>query len=319
MRIVFASQIARKPVVDRMQKVQGIEFIVRETVNEMLPDIHDSDAIVIADPRGADGRNIVAELRKPGCKIGWVQVLSAGFEGLVANDPPAHIQITNQGGGVAPVVAEHAMASLLALARQFPFIVRRSIEHAWDKNFPAPIASVEGKTLVIFGHGNIGCALATRAKAFDMKVLAISRSPIDDSNVDEAFLLADAHKALARADAVAICIALSASTRCAFGAAEFAATKKGAWFTNVSRGETVDQLALIEALKSGQIGAAFIDVTTPEPLPSDDPLWSAPNIVISPHTAGGGSLVSGARIAEVVAENARRYMAGEPLIHKIKI
>ncbi len=319
MRVVFASKIARKPIIDHMKQVKGIEFVALNDLADMPPHVQDADVLVIQDPRGADGRNIAAELKKPGCKVKWVQIVSAGFEGLTAHAPPAHIQITNQGGAVAPVVAEHAMASILAMARQIPAICRNSARHAWEKDFAIPVMSVERKTLVIVGHGNIGRHLARRAKAFDMRVLAVSRSKIDDPNVDEAFGLADLHKALAQADAVAVCIALSASTRGIFGAAEFAACKKGAMFTNVSRGETVDQTALKAALENGQIGFAFIDVTTPEPLPSEDPLWSAPNIVIGPHTAGAGSLHTGDRVGAMVAENVRRFVAGEPLLHLIKI
>ncbi len=319
MRVVFASKIARKPIIDHMKQVKGIEFVALNDLADMPPHVQDADVLVIQDPRGADGRNIAAELKKPGCKVKWVQIVSAGFEGLTAHAPPAHIQITNQGGAVAPVVAEHAMASILAMARQIPAICRNSARHAWEKDFAIPVMSVERKTLVIVGHGNIGRHLARRAKAFDMRVLAVSRSKIDDPNVDEAFGLADLHKALALADAVAVCIALSASTRGIFGAAEFAACKKGAMFTNVSRGETVDQTALKAALENGQIGFAFIDVTTPEPLPSEDPLWSAPNIVIGPHTAGAGSLHTGDRVGAMVAENVRRFVAGEPLLHLIKI
>jgi phosphoglycerate dehydrogenase-like enzyme len=319
MRVVFASKIARKPIIDHLKKVEGIDLMVLDELSEMPPLVKDADVLVIQDPRGADGRNIAQELKQPGCKVRWVQIVSAGFEGLTAHNPPAHIQITNQGGAVAPVVAEHAMASILAMARQIPAIVKNSARRAWEKDFAVPVMSVERKTLVIVGHGNIGRHLAKRAKAFDMRVLAVSRSKIDDPNVDEAFNIADMHKALAQADAVAVCIALSASTRGVFGAKEFAACKKGALFTNVSRGETVDQAALKAALESGQIGFAFIDVTTPEPLPSDDSLWSAPNIVIGPHTAGGGSLHTGDRVGSTVADNLRRFIAGQPLQHLIKI
>jgi phosphoglycerate dehydrogenase-like enzyme len=319
MRVVFASKIARKSIIDHLKNVEGIDLVVLDELAEMPPHVKDADVLVIQDPRGADGRNIVEALKQPGCKVRWVQVVSAGFEGLTAHAPPSHIQITNQGGAVAPVVAEHAMASILAMARQFPAICANSARHVWGKEFSVPVMSVERKTLVIVGHGNIGRHLAKRAKAFDIRVIAVSRSAVDDPNVDETFRLADLHEALAQADAIAVCIALARSTRGIFGAAEFAACRKGALFTNVSRGETVDQGALKAALESGQIGAAFIDVTTPEPLPADDPLWNAPNLVVGPHTAGAGSLHTGDRIGAMVADNLRRFMAGQPLQHLIKI
>jgi len=101
-------------------------------------------------------------------------------------------------------------------------------------------------------------------------------------------------------------------------AGRFAAVKPGALFINLSRGETVDQAALRTALETGRLRGAFIDVTDPEPLPADDPLWQAPNLFISPHTAGAGSSHTGRRIAEVVGENLRRFMRGEPLLHQLK-
>ena len=102
MRVVFASKIARKPIIDHMKQVKGIEFVALNDLADMPPHVQDADVLVIQDPRGADGRNIAAELKKPGCKVKWVQIVSAGFEGLTAHAPPAHIQITNRGGAVAP-------------------------------------------------------------------------------------------------------------------------------------------------------------------------------------------------------------------------
>jgi phosphoglycerate dehydrogenase-like enzyme len=319
MRVVFASRIARKPAIDRLKAMKDVDLLVLDEPKDAPPHVRDADVLVLADPRGPAGKAIVEELRKPGCKVRFIQILSAGFEGLTLHNPPANIPVANQGGAVAPVVAETAMLNVLMMARQMPAICARSAAHVWDKDFDPPIFSVEGKTLAIFGHGNIGRHLARRAKAFDMRVLAISRSPVDDPNVDEAFLIADARKALAQADAVAVTIALSASTRDIFGAAEFAACRKGALFTNVSRGETVDPLALRAALESGQIGFAVIDVTVKEPLPSDDPLWQAPNIVIAPHMAGAGGALTGGRVADVVIGNIERLRDGRPLQHLIKL
>ena len=121
------------------------------------------------------------------------------------------------------------------------------------------------------------------------------------------------------ADIVALAVASSKSTYHLMDGAAFNATKKGAMFVNVTRGETVDQSALKQALESGQLASAFIDVTEPEPLPKDDPLWTDPNLVISPHAAGGGSTRGGSRIAGVVTENIERLKSGRPFIHLIKI
>jgi phosphoglycerate dehydrogenase-like enzyme len=125
------------------------------------------------------------------------------------------------------------------------------------------------------------------------------------------------HAALAQADAVAVTIALTPETTHLLGEREFAACKPGALLVNVSRGPVLDQAALVRALHSAQIGGAAVDVSDPEPLPPDNPLWDAPNILISPHFAGSGSPRSVQRLAEGVTGNLRRLMAGEPLEHVV--
>jgi phosphoglycerate dehydrogenase-like enzyme len=135
--------------------------------------------------------------------------------------------------------------------------------------------------------------------------------------VDEALPLADLRTALGQADVIAVTIALTPETTHLLGEREFASCKPGALLVNVARGPVLDQAALVRALHSGQIGGAGVDVSDPEPLPADDPLWSAPNVLISPHFAGSGSPRSVQRLADGVASNLRRLMAGEPLEHVV--
>jgi len=170
---------------------------------------------------------------------------------------------------------------------------------------------------VIVGYGHIGRELARRAKAFDMRVVTVSRSPRREDHVDEALPLSALHAALAQADAVVVAIALTPETTHLLGEREFAACKPGALLVNVARGPVLDQPALVRALHSGRIGAAGVDVSDPEPLPADDPLWNAPNALISPHFAGSGSPRSVQRLADGVASNLRRLMAGRELEHVV--
>jgi phosphoglycerate dehydrogenase-like enzyme len=164
-------------------------------------------------------------------------------------------------------------------------------------------SSLEGATLAIVGYGRIGKEIAQRAKPFGPRIVAVSRTPVSDALIDEFHPLGELHQVLGTADAVAIAIALTPQTRHLFDARAFAACKRGSLLVNIARGGVIDQAALCEALASGQLGAAGLDVTDPEPLPDGDPLWHAPNILISPHYAGAGSPKSIERIAASVIDN----------------
>ncbi|MDX3905927.1 MAG: D-2-hydroxyacid dehydrogenase [Pigmentiphaga sp.] len=317
MRVIFSTRIARAPVQRALESFPGLDLVICEDLSEVAPIAAQADALILSDPRGAPGREISAAIKQPGSKVRWVQLLSAGAAGLLAHGVPAHVVVTNQGGAVAPAVAEHGMAMMLGMARRIADICERSARHEWNKEFSPPLVSLEGKTLAIVGFGNIGAQLAKRAAGFDMKVIGLSRS-LPASPLAEMRPMEALDEALAQADVVALCIASSPATRHIMNAQRFAAIKPGAFFINLTRGETVDQDALSEALTSGRLASAFIDVTEPEPLPPDHPLWDAPNLFISPHTAGAGSVHTGRRIADVVSENLRRFMGGEPLLHMVK-
>ncbi|CAN5486174.1 D-glycerate dehydrogenase [soil metagenome] len=318
MRIVFGSNVAREPVLKVLREVPDIELVEVNDLAEIAPLVESADALVLSDPRGKDGAAIAAALRQPGCRVKWIQITTAGANGLLVHGVPAGVTLTNQGGAVAPTVAEHAMAMILAMTRRIPEITARSARHEWNKDFTPALYSLEGKTLAIVGYGNLGRQLAKRARGFDVKIVGLSRSLKSDPLADEIVPMTAINETLARADIVAVCIASTPSTRHVVDAAAFASMKQGAFFVNVSRGETVDQVALRQALVDKRLAGAFIDVTEPEPLPADDPLWDAPNLIISPHTAGAGGVGTGGRIAKVVKENIELFKAGRPLLHQVK-
>jgi phosphoglycerate dehydrogenase-like enzyme len=172
------------------------------------------------------------------------------------------------------------------------------------------MGSLEGRTLAIVGLGFAGHELAKRARAFGMYVIAATRTPKPDPLVDEIFPLSHLHAVLARADYIAVTIAQTPETEKLLGAAEFAACKPAAFLANIARGAIIDQAALLDALQTGKIAGAGLDVTEPEPLPPDDPLWDAPNLIISPHAAGGTSPFSQQRLAERVIENLTKLRNG---------
>lgn len=321
MRIVYWAklQLAKAQIIEAVQAVPGVELQVTTTLEETLAAMPGASALVLVHGPQHEAKQVLAALRSTENTVRWMHFISAGREGYEELGWPPGVVVTYAGGGVSPAVAEHAMALMLALCRRVPDMVNTIMARkAWDRTLIAPKArSLEGATLALVGYGHIGRELARRARAFDMRVLTVSRSAQKDEYVDEAWPLARLHDALAQADVVVAAIALTPETTHLLGEAEFAACKRGALLVNVARGPVLDQAALVRALESGQIGGAGLDVSDPEPLPAGDPLWNAPNVLISPHFAGSGSPRSVERLAEGVAENLRRFIAKEPPLHVV--
>lgn len=321
MRIVYWArlQLGRKDIIAAIGAMAGVELQVTATLEETLQALPGAQGLVLVHGPQEEARRVFAALRAPGNTVKWMHFISAGREGYEELGWPPGIVVSYAGGGVAPAVAEHAMALTLALGRRVPDMVQTVMaRRAWDRTLVAPHArSLEGGTLVIVGYGHIGRELAKRARAFDMRIVTVARTPRPDALVDEALPLAALKQALAQADVVAVTIALTPETTHLLGDAEFEASKRGAFIVNVARGPVLDQPALVRALQSGRLGGAGVDVSDPEPLPADDPLWTAPNVLISPHFAGSGSPRSVQRLADGVADNLRRLMAGQPLQHVV--
>jgi phosphoglycerate dehydrogenase-like enzyme len=321
LRIVYWArlQLARQEIIAAVDAMPGVELQVTASLAETLAALPGAQGLVLVHGPQEEAQQVFAALRAPGNTVRWMHFISAGREGYEELGWPPGIVVSYAGGGVAPAVAEHAMALMLALCRRVPDMVQVVMaRRAWDRTLVAPRArSLEGATLVIVGHGHIGRELARRARAFDMRIVTVARTPRPDPLVDEALPLSSLHAALAQADVVAVTIALTPETTHLLGEAEFAACKKGALVINVARGPIIDQPALVRALHAGQIGGAGLDVSDPEPLPADDALWNAPNVLVSPHFAGSGSPRSVQRLAQGVADNLRRLLAGQPLEHVV--
>ncbi len=319
MRIVYWArlQLAKALVIEQLGAVPGVELVIAENPQSLLAAMPGAQGIVLYDAPPTEARQVIEALRAPGNTVRWLHFLTAGREGFDAVGIPAGIAVTYAAGGAAPAVAEHAMALLLALGRRVPEVLVQQAQGKWDRTPATRASSLEGKTLAIVGFGHIGRELARRARPFGAKIIGLSRSARPDPLLDEARPLSELHAVLARSDVVVVSIALTADTHHLLDRAAFAAFKPGAHLVNVARGGVIDQAALVEALTSGKLGGAGLDVTDPEPLPAGDPLWACPNLIISPHFAGGGSAATLARLAGGAAENVRRYVAGEPLLHQV--
>lgn len=218
-----------------------------------------------------------------------------------------------------PTIAEHGIAMLLAISRGLPAYGAAQAERQWQRELATELAFGElaGKTLLVAGLGGIGTEVARRAHGLGMRVTATRNSSREGPDFVSYVGLADELGKLAsEADVVVNALPLTEQTTGLFDAELMALIKPGAIYINVGRGQTTDTAALVAALESGQLYGAGLDVTDPEPLPEDSPLWLLPNVIITPHVAaaGGDSLQ---RTALIATENLRRYVGGEALLNLV--
>lgn len=317
LHIAFYSRNPRPGLVKPLRQMPQVRLYEPQSSADLIALAPKAQVFVINDPPPAEGLQIANALKQPGCAVRWVQILSAGVDGLMQHGVPAGIAVTSQGGALSAPVAEHAVGLLLGMSRQLFEIGVRSRAGQWNRVFNPPIAALEGGTVLIVGMGNIGREVAKRLRAFDMHIIGMSRKGAPDAAADEMVALSELHVALPKADGIVISIALTPETRNLFDAATLTACKRGALLVNVSRGEVVDQAALKAALDSGILGGAGIDVTSPEPLPAGDPLWHSPNLVVSPHIAAAGSTRASQRITQAVLDNLDRFVRGQALLHQV--
>lgn len=315
MKVIFWARIAlaKTQLIEQLAAVPGAELVVTESLDQTLAALPGAEALVLADAPPAEARRLVDAVGAPGSSLRWMHFITAGHEGFDAVGFPPGVAVSYAAGGAAPAVAEHAMALLLALGRRIPEMLEQAARKHWDRAPSVRAVSLEGQTIAIVGFGHIGREFAQRARGFGVRLIGLSRAGRVDPLLDEARPLSELHAVLAEADVVIVAVALNSQTHHLLDAAAIAACKRGAVIVNVARGGVLDQVALRAALESGQLGGAALDVTDPEPLPPGDPLWGAPNLIISPHYAGGGSSATLRRLAGGAAENLRRLLDGEPL------
>lgn len=251
----------------------------------------------------------------------WIHRGAAGVEDLVTPTlRDSGIILTNSSGVHATNMSEHVLACMLAFARRLPKLIDMQREREWNGKRVIGVFELSGQTVALAGLGDIGQAVATRAKALGMNTIGIRRNPALPRPDDVDMLMSSErlHEALESANHVVNSLPLTSSTRGMFDAAAFEAMRPGTYFYNVGRGGTVDQQALIAALERGRLAGAALDVTDPEPLPKDSPLWDMPNVIITAHTAGKTPQMW-SRVFKLVEVNLRRYNAGEPMINVVDL
>lgn len=277
---------------------------------------HLRDAIAVANEVEIILGFIPETLFQAAPHLQWVHAIASGVDMFLypaMRDSP--VILTSEKGLVGGHLADTGFGLLLALTRQIATAIRLG-PASWQAReaMRRKEIELEGLTMGIIGFGGTGRAMARRAVAFGMRVLALDEWPVPPSDgVNEVWGRDRLTELLAASDVVAVCCPLTAETRNLFNDAAFTTMKRGAFLVNVTRGEIIDGEALVRALQDGRCGGAALDVAPLEPLPADHPLWTLENVVMTPHTAGASQLRA-PRNLERFCENLRRVRVGEPLL-----
>jgi phosphoglycerate dehydrogenase-like enzyme len=310
MRIVYRGQVFEAELTELAAR-HGLDFFAAPDNAAMLRALPMADALWIT-PTFYDAEIARAVNANRGT-LRWIGLTSAGYDVLLRHGVPDSVTMTYAVTVHGPAVAEHAVALLLALVRRLPRAAVAQARADWDFSIMRQLQSLEDLTVAIVGFGAIGGGIAERLRPMCDRIVGVSRSGRPDSRADAMFAQSQLHAALAQADAVVIAVALNDETRAMIDAAALAAMKQGALLVNVSRGPVVQTQALRAALASGHLAGAALDVTEPEPLPSDDSLWTMPGVLITPHVGSFGSRATGRRLADQYERNLARFARGEEL------
>ncbi len=315
----------QRPPLRKIVMIQESSERLLEAVRSAAPD---TDVVVASEQTDIDreivdavaviGGRVTDDQLRSATQLAWHHVPWVGVERIIS---PVHagqgIVLTNGSGVNAANIAEHVVAMMLAFARQIPLFVREQDRSSWRGWGDAPtFFELGGQRVLCLGTGAIGQEVARRLSAFGCELVGASRSGRQAPGFDHSVSFDHLESELAVADHIVSSLPLTESTRQIYDRSRIFASKKGAYFYNVGRGGTVDQEALIEALQEGHLAGAGLDVVEPEPLPAESPLWAMKNVVITGHTSGNSPKAL-QRMADLTAEQIRRYQAGEELLNVV--
>ena len=294
----------------------GVEPVVYE-IDRPIPPAHTDAQVLIVWGNPPD------QLRDAAARLGqlrWVQTLAAGPDAVLEAGFAPDVIVTAGRTLHDVTVTEHALALVLAAARRLNLLVRAQVGHRWADEWGGrqPVVQTDsfrtlrGARVVIWGFGGIGTTLAPHLRALGAHVTGVARStgerhgfPVVDT--------AGMRDLLPGTDVLVMILPATPETAHALDAALLALLPRHAWLVNVGRGSTVDEAAVLDAVRSGRLGGAALDVFETEPLPPESGLWDEPNVIVTPHAAGGRPIGA----AELIAENLAALRAGRPLRHVV--
>lgn len=297
--------------------VDGVEFVVYDPAVPIPYEHTDAQGLVVwgmSNDLLSDAASLLPDLE-------WVQLLSAGSDAALAAGFSEKVAIMSGRSLHDAPVAEHALALTLAAARRLHTLGRAQIGHRWAGELggvqpepsPGVFSTLRGANVVIWGYGSIGSTLAPHLRALGARVTGVgTRSRVEDGV--EVVTPADLPRLFPQTDAVIMILPASPETEKIMSAELLASLPPHAWVINVGRGPTIDEDALIVALQEGRLGGAALDVTTVEPLPVVSALWDLPNVILTPHAAGGRPLGA----ADLVAENLTAHLRGTELRNLVR-
>jgi phosphoglycerate dehydrogenase-like enzyme len=297
-----------------LKEAAATEAVVVTTADELS--VHFPDAeILCSDIIPANWRTLAPRLR-------WLQFPGAGVDSLATTgllDANSDVLVTTAAGVHAETISEYVFGSMLMFNRNWPQMVRLQDEHVWARSatwYHLGGRELAGQTLGIIGLGNIGRRIAQLGRAFGMRVLGTRRSihysGDQEPDVDQSFPPEQLHELLRLSDYVVISVPLTRETEKLIGEIELRIMRPNTYLVNIARGQVIDEQALISALREGWIAGAGLDVTEEEPLPSESPLYSMPNVILTPHISGNSAHYD-TRLAALFADNLKRYRISQQL------
>lgn len=307
-----------KPELVRRVEAALPELTVKTAENEdaMAAAIASTDILVTGNrPYTASAARTI---REKGGRLKLIHFTTSGIDTALKHGLPEGVPVTNSAGTHSNRIGQHAIALLLALTRCLNDAQEARRRREWiHDSMQQHMISLERATMALIGVGAVGQEIARKAKAFDMRVIGVSRSSAPLPNIDEIRPRARLRETLQEADVVALATVYDDTTHHMLNADTLSVLKPRAIIVNVARGLLIDEVALIDTLRAGRIRGIGMDVMAVEPLPADSPLWSLPNVVMTPHTANGGGDGQVEGIFNIIRENLKRMTARQGLMNRV--
>lgn len=250
-------------------------------------------------------------------KLQWLQLAWAGADHIIPH-LPENVVLTNSSGAYGVMIAEHMMAMLLALVRQLRHYDDLQKQHLWKQLWRE--TTLEGKTVLILGTGDIGQSLAKRLQGFDCHVIGLRRNPKETKYFHEVYGMDQLDELLPKADVVACALPGTKETVGLLHRQRLLSMKPDALLLNCGRGTLIPGTDLVSVLQEGHLGGCGLDVTDPEPLPAESPLWDMEHVIITPHISGASFDhldETEDKIYAIAAENLSRWLDSKPLLHVV--